>query len=162
MAAETHITILHLSDLQFGKNHRFAGVDLTGLPNPYDTLLARLWEDLQRLRKDHGLQPDLLIVTGDLAEWGMPDEFRDAREFLEKLTDKDHLNLPRQRVAIIPGNHDINREACSAYFDNCEADGIKPVPPWWPKWRHYADDVRRVLSRHAWYHLHRRPAVDAL
>ena len=32
------VTILHLSDLQFGKNHRFAGVDLTGLLNPYDEL----------------------------------------------------------------------------------------------------------------------------
>lgn len=67
------VTILHLSDLQFGKNHRFAGVDLAGLPNPYDTLLARLWEDLHRLRQNHDLQPDLLIITGDLTEWGMPD-----------------------------------------------------------------------------------------
>ncbi|MBI5384107.1 MAG: hypothetical protein HZA90_05410 [Verrucomicrobia bacterium] len=53
-----NVTILHLSDLQFGKNHRFAGIDLTGLPNPYDTLLARLWEGLQHLREDHSLRPD--------------------------------------------------------------------------------------------------------
>ena len=117
-----NITILHLSDLQFGKNHRFAGVELTVLPNPYDTLLARLWEDLQRLRQNHGLQPELLIVSGELAEWGLPDEFRDAREFLD---------LPRPCVAMIPGNHAINRKACSAYFDNCEADGLKPVARWW-------------------------------
>jgi WD40 repeat protein len=82
-----NVTIFHLSDLQFGKNHRFASVDFSGLANPYDTLLARLWDDLQALRQDHGLQPDLAIVTGDLVEWGMPDEFRDARQFLEKLTD---------------------------------------------------------------------------
>ena len=138
MEGQPQITILHLSDLQFGKHHRFAGVDLTGLPNPYDTLLARLWDDLQRLRKDHRLQPDLVIITGDLVEWGMPDEFRVVREFLEKLTDKDHLNLPRQRIAIIPGNHDINRKACHAYFLNCEASGTPVTPPWWPKWQFYA------------------------
>lgn len=132
------MTILHLSDLQFGPSHRFAGIDLTGLENPYDTLLGRLSADLQRLRKDHELAPDLVIVTGDLAERGMGDEFTAVREFLKKLTDKDHLNLSRQRVAIIPGNHDVNRKACSSYFDNCEADDDKPMAPWWPKWRHYA------------------------
>ena len=44
------------------------GEHLTGLENPYDTLLGRLSSDLQRLRKDHELAPDLVIVTGDLAE----------------------------------------------------------------------------------------------
>ena len=115
------VTILHLSDLQFGRNHRFAGVDLGGLPNPYDTLLARLWDDLQRLRKDHSLQPDLVIVTGDLAERGMHDELRAACEFLQRLTDEDHLGLVRQRVAIVPGNHDTNRDLCLAYFAMCRA-----------------------------------------
>lgn len=132
------VTILHLSDLQFGQNHRFAGIDLTGLPNHYDTLLERLWDDLQRLRENHDVQPDLVVVTGDLAEEGMKNEFVSAREFLEKLTDTAHLGLPRQRVAIVPGNHDVNRKACKAYFLQCEADGEKPAPPWWPKWQHYA------------------------
>lgn len=36
-----NVTVLHLFDLQFGKSHRFAGVDLTGLTNPYDTSLSR-------------------------------------------------------------------------------------------------------------------------
>jgi formylglycine-generating enzyme required for sulfatase activity/3',5'-cyclic AMP phosphodiesterase CpdA len=131
------VTLLHLSDVQFGKNHRFAGVDLPGLENPFDTLLARLWEDLVRLRDDHRLAPELVIVTGDLTECGLPSEFRNAREFLEKLTDEHHLNLPRSHVAIIPGNHDVNWNACSAYFAECKADEILPIAPWWPKWRHY-------------------------
>lgn len=128
------ITILHLSDLQFGKNHRFAGSDLSSLDNPYDTLLARLWEDLQRLKNEQQLQPDMLIVTGDLTEMGMPGEFKAAREFLERLTDGNLLDLPRCRVAIIPGNHDVNRKACSSYFENCEAYENQPKAPWWPKW----------------------------
>ena len=30
------------------------------------------------------LQPDLVVVTGDLAEWGMPSEFAEVERFLEK------------------------------------------------------------------------------
>ena len=135
---EPHVTILHLSDLQFGKNHRFAGVDLSGLTNPYDSLLERLWDDLQSLRESHGLRPDLVVVTGDLAEWAMPLELQAAREFLEKLTDAEHLDLPRHRVAIVPGNHDVNRKLCQAYFLQNEASGTAVAPPWWPKWQHYS------------------------
>ena len=53
------------------------------------------------------------------------------------------LKLPQNRVVMIPGNHDINRKACEAYFNNCEADGEKPVAPFWPKWRHYAQLFHR-------------------
>jgi len=135
------LTLLHLSDLQFGVNYRFAGVEMTGFKNPHDTLLSRLQQDLRLLAEQKGIRPDLVIVTGDLAEWGKTEEFTLARNFLEKLIDREHLNLPRERVAIIPGNHDINRKACEAYFNNCDADGLKPVAPWWPKWRHYSDEM---------------------
>ena len=43
----------------------------------------------------------------------------------------------RDRVIVIPGNHDINRKACAAYFDQCAADETKPTEPWFPKWNHY-------------------------
>lgn len=38
---------------------------------------------------------------------------------------------------MIPGNHDINRHACVAYFAECAANEIKPSEPWFPKWNHY-------------------------
>jgi len=43
-------------------------------------------------------------MTGDLAEWGMPDEFDQVYEFISDLT--KHLKLPRNRIALVPGNHD--------------------------------------------------------
>ena len=72
MAEGPNVTILHLSDPQFGKNHRFGSTD------PFDTLLQRLADDLRGLRTDPGLRPDLLVLTGDLAEWGRKSEFDDA------------------------------------------------------------------------------------
>ncbi|MCP4548013.1 MAG: NACHT domain-containing protein, partial [bacterium] len=124
-------TLLHLSDPQFGSNHRF------GTKEKLDTLATRLQEDLRGIRADPGLHPDLLIVTGDLAELGRKSELDAACRFLEDLA--EFLGLPRDRVAIVPGNHDINRDYCEAYFKGCKADEVDPQSPYWPKWKHYAD-----------------------
>ncbi|MCP4663314.1 MAG: metallophosphoesterase, partial [bacterium] len=123
-------TVLHLSDPQFGLHHRF------GSEQSFDTLQSRLREDLGGLRDDKGLGPDLLIVTGDLAERGLKSELEEVLRFLDGLT--DFLELGRDRVVVVPGNHDVNRPACEAYFKECEADEVEPAPPFWPKWKHYA------------------------
>ena len=135
MDKQKSITILHLSDTQFGRNHRFGRLDLPPPDDQFDSLFVRLRDDLDMLKKDYSLQPDLLIATGDLAEWGKPTEFADVRELLIKLS--EHLKLPRRRIVIVPGNHDINRKACEAHFNQCEADEQKPLPPFWPKWKHF-------------------------
>jgi hypothetical protein len=50
----------------------------------------------------------------------------------------EHLGLGRDRVIIVPGNHDINRKSSEAYFNTCDADGETPRPPFWPKWKQYS------------------------
>ena len=134
------ITLLHVSDTQFGRNHRFGSLALPP-DDTFDTLLARLGDDLQCLEQKYGLRPDLLVLSGDLAAEGLPREFNDVLQFVEGLTQL--ITLPRHRVVIIPGNHDINPKACAAYFSECEADEEKPVAPFWPKWRHYAQFFHR-------------------
>lgn len=135
------ITLLHVSDTQFGRNHRFGRLALPPPDDTFDTLLARLEEDLQSLKTDHGLRPDLVILSGDLAEWGRKTEFDDLLQFVEGLTTL--LKLSRDKVVMIPGNHDVNRKACEAYFNNCDAEEEKPKPPFWLKWRFYADFFHR-------------------
>jgi 3',5'-cyclic AMP phosphodiesterase CpdA len=130
------ITLLHLSDLQFGKNHKFARVALPGFDSSFDTLLVRLTDDLKILKRDHGLDPDLVVLTGDLAEWSLPSEYNDLEKFLTGLIET--LGLARDRVVMVPGNHDISRKACESYFSLCESDENCPEPPYWPKWNNYA------------------------
>ena len=77
-AGEATVTILHVSDLQFGIQHRFGRLGLGGADEPFDTLLKRLTDDLDGLRAEEGLEPDLVALTGDLAEWGKPKEYDDA------------------------------------------------------------------------------------
>jgi 3',5'-cyclic AMP phosphodiesterase CpdA len=134
MAVQESITILHLSDPQFGKNHRFGNLGLTEVDAQFDTLFQRLSDDLAFLEKDK-VKPQLVVVSGDLAEWGLKKEFEDVLTLLVKLTER--LNLPRRHVVIVPGNHDVNRKLCEGYFSQCEGREEKPVAPYWPKWEFY-------------------------
>ena len=56
-------------------------------------VLDALLDDLQHTRPGH------VVITGDLTHIGLPDEFRQARRWLERLGDAE-------RVTVIPGNHD--------------------------------------------------------
>lgn len=128
------ITILHLSDIQFGVNHRF-GLTAASLDGKWDTLLERLKLDLGEMKKDYSLQPDLVVMTGDLAEWGKKTEFEQVFEFVVQLA--EFLNIGRERIVLVPGNHDINRDLCSSYFSECKGNDEYPVEPYWKKWELY-------------------------
>jgi 3',5'-cyclic AMP phosphodiesterase CpdA len=71
-------TIAHLSDLHFG----------TEDPRVAEGLL----EDVQRL------EPELVVISGDLTQRAKSSEFLAARQFI------DRLKMP---TLIVPGNHDI-------------------------------------------------------
>ncbi len=70
--------LVHLSDLHFGR------VD--------ETLLAPLRECVERI------QPNLLVVSGDLTQRARGAQFKQARTFLD--------TLPKPQL-VVPGNHDV-------------------------------------------------------
>lgn len=70
--------IAHLSDLHFGR------VDHT------------LLEPLRRAVTN--LAPDVVVISGDLTQRAKPDEFREARRYLD--------TLPSPQI-VVPGNHDV-------------------------------------------------------
>jgi hypothetical protein len=53
--------------------------------------------------------PDLIFISGDVAQSGAPAEYRRAREALRRICDA--ARVPMERVFIVPGNHDIDRSA---------------------------------------------------
>jgi 3',5'-cyclic AMP phosphodiesterase CpdA len=71
--------ILHISDLHFGRTD--------------EAVVAAL------VRQSRELQPDLVVVSGDLTQRARREQFREARRFL------DALQAPRKIV--VPGNHDV-------------------------------------------------------
>ncbi|MGW7515650.1 WD40 domain-containing protein [Streptomyces sp. NPDC054796] len=116
-------TVLHLAGPDFGRGRE------------PDTLRREIWSDLIELKDAGAPSPDLLVVTGDLTASGSPRECDQALTFLTGL--RSQLDLPPQRVVVVPGNQDVSQAACLGYFHTCEADEIAPQPPYWPKWRHY-------------------------
>lgn len=89
---------LHLSDFHTGKQ-------------PYEQeFSAKMLIEHITKQKESGIQPDLLFITGDVANTGGPDEFK---------TFADNIIFPVvelygsefiDRIFIVPGNHDLDRD----------------------------------------------------
>ncbi len=137
------ITLLHISDVQFGRNHQFGNLAVGDPEAQEDTLFGRMSRKLRDLA-DEGMRPQVIVVSGDLAEQGRPQEFKDACNFLIKLSDL--LLVPRSHVVIVPGNHDVSREKCRSYFDDMAARERPTKPPYWPKWEFYVRMFRRFFA----------------
>jgi 3',5'-cyclic-AMP phosphodiesterase len=82
--------IAHLSDLHLGSQYF--------VPNLLDRTLVEV----------NDLAPDVVVVTGDLTNMGYRQEFREAREYLDRLVCPD--------VLVVPGNHD-SRNVGYAHFE---------------------------------------------
>ncbi|WP_050778119.1 pentapeptide repeat-containing protein [Micromonospora sp. ATCC 39149] len=134
LTADTSITVLHLSNLRFAPGQAF------GSPVPagtHEQVLQALCTDLDLLSRSlAGARPDLVVVSGDLAVTGRPREFDLVKAFLEGLA--EHLGVGFGRIAIVPGERDVNEAAARAYLAQCEADDVAPVKPYWHNWRHFA------------------------
>ncbi|HUS07923.1 MAG TPA: metallophosphoesterase family protein [Bryobacteraceae bacterium] len=71
-------TLVHISDIHFGRIHEPTVEPL--------------------IRQITSMNPDVLVVSGDLTQRAKSEEFREARRFLDR--------LPSPQV-VVPGNHDV-------------------------------------------------------
>jgi hypothetical protein len=84
-------------------------------------VLRELLRDI-RDRSDIGVPtPNYVLVTGDIASTGGKDagEYESAREFLDQLLLE--LDLERDRVLVVPGNHDLVRARSGPFREKLEA-----------------------------------------
>ena len=88
---------LHLSDFHLKSD----------APYDQDTVLQALINSLPDLVERYG-KPDLLILSGDLAHSGKKQQYDEAGAFLRDVI--SILGLQKERVFMIPGNHDVDRE----------------------------------------------------
>ncbi len=80
-------------------------------------VLDVLLEDLERMRPEH------IVITGDLTHTGLPDEFHQARLWLERVG-------AAERVTVVPGNHDAYvRSSWSNTFSLWEPFMRSDAPP---------------------------------
>jgi adenine/guanine phosphoribosyltransferase-like PRPP-binding protein len=57
-----------------------------------------------------------LIVTGDITEAGKKDEFTEASRIIKQFIET--LNIDKNNILIVPGDHDVNRNDCSLALEN--------------------------------------------
>ncbi|TXK41803.1 TIR domain-containing protein [Nonomuraea sp. C10] len=137
--ARESVSVLHIGGPRFGR-----ALPDPGEPFTPEDMQARIWADLTSMY-DRGMpRPDLMVVSGDLTESGTLGQFGQATRFVTDL--RMLIGLEPHRLVIVPGPRDVTKAAASAYFMTCEADDVRPQPPYWPKWRHFAGLFEEVYQ----------------
>ncbi|WP_449441172.1 phosphodiesterase [Pseudomonas migulae] len=92
--------IAQLSDLHLKADHKltYGVVDTTGA----------LRRAVDQLNASHP-RPDIVVISGDLVDFGRPDEYAVLRSELER------LHMP---CYLVPGNHDIREHLQAAFTDH--------------------------------------------
>ena len=90
--------ILHISDLHITEKESF---DTNVVLDPL----------IDRIKKDQksGLKPEIVVVSGDIANTGVMAEYELAKKFFDKVL--GCLKIGPEGLFIVPGNHDVNRKA---------------------------------------------------
>lgn len=104
------LTWLHLSDVHFHPKTKWRD-------HAVRSQLLRYLKDI--FSDDVSLHPDFIFCTGDIAfgessETPIADQYIQAKDFFEQLLTVCGLNgvpFEKDRLFVVPGNHDVNREA---------------------------------------------------
>ena len=141
----SQLTVVHLSDIHFGRAHRFKPpATPSGDPAPtagYPTLVETLRrEDSETLRR--AVSKLIVCITGDLAETASYQELKHVDGLLEELTGTPLWGhkLTLDDIFIVPGNHDL------IYTE-------KQVEPRWERW---------LAAYNRWYGTTHRTPYEAV
>jgi 3',5'-cyclic AMP phosphodiesterase CpdA len=162
--------ILHLSDIQFGAHHRFVGCSPPSLDSDasiftnqrygnnegFATLANKINDDLKVLFEEKHLRPNVLVISGDLAEWSFEEEYNHVQSLICSLMQSKYTDLSQQRVILVPGNHDVNWFLSEAYFFECMAHRKKPEPPYGQKYHFWHQFLQQFyqdkpLGKQLWH-----------
>src|SRR5262245_30372683 len=121
------IRILHLSDIHFKVSKGWDSEPV-----------LRTLASFVKTEVEAGLAPDLVVFSGDLAFSGKADEYALARDWLEnRLWPALPDGLPRDRLLLVPGNHDVDRSKVSRGVRSMQ-DGLLEA--------RIQDDITALLS----------------
>ena len=115
------MNILHLSDIHFGRN--YARYSIKDCFERKSEILDELIKCVSNLKE---LAPEHIIVTGDIAWHGKKDEYDEALLWFRKLLQA--TNLTGKDITFCVGNHDVNRDYCSAaLLDESDIEEIDSI-----------------------------------
>ena len=123
----TKKAFIHLSDLHVAAKQRVGGVDNSERANK-TWLVAQSDEDNHNyikvfcdyVKKKYNGYDFFLLISGDISDMSEKNEYESAEIFLKQIMKE--LNVPKDHLLIVPGNHDINRKECQ---QEAESDSSK-------------------------------------
>ena len=112
------VKIAVLSDFHIGRGARAKDLcphsDIELVDTDYKSVFLKF------LRSEH-LKADYLILPGDMCHEGQPDEVDLASQLIWDTANA--LGIPPKKIVFVPGNHDIDWTAISAY--PCDRSGFR-------------------------------------
>lgn len=118
--------IIHISDLHV-TYHKDSNGELiqkkdifsffNTVPNDSETE-AYLDKIIDNVKSNYSDSEFYLIITGDITDKGLKEEFSKATEVLNKLIAE--LKIDKSKTLIVPGDHDVNWDSCKAAFEKVE------------------------------------------
>jgi 3',5'-cyclic AMP phosphodiesterase CpdA len=111
--------ILVLSDLHIGINAR--GRDMCPVAND-KALEDNYVNDFISYLLANSIRADYLVITGDVTCCANIGEFKLGRNLIKEIADK--IDIPNNKVLIIPGNHDVDWEVLKIVKPDDEEDKV--------------------------------------
>lgn len=108
--------LLQLSDIHFMR-------EVDGIYDMNRELRWQLMEALPQAAASSGL--DAVLVCGDVAFSGQPDEYTRATKFLRDVASR--LQIDQDMIFVIPGNHDIDRQTTDSPAQRELRSGLRVV-----------------------------------
>lgn len=143
------IKILHLSDLQFGRSNRFVSKKRYSDNANYKTFAESIVSDVL---KNWENAPDIIIVTGDIAESASKAEYEIAVKFFTLML-KEFKNIGKlPQLYIVPGNHDVNFGETEASEDINESESSFQF-----KFSNYNDFLKSLFKSDKFKSTHKHP-----
>jgi tetratricopeptide (TPR) repeat protein len=120
MNGDATTVILHLSDMHFGD------AKTQKKKNAKKLVLSSLLTAISKISDDW--KPNVVCITGDIANWGLEKEYDEARKWIEDLLSR--LDLAAEALFLCPGNHDIDRSKATIPRPKTakESDDLFSVP----------------------------------
>lgn len=143
------ITLIHLSDLQFGRHH--ADDNRGRAPiydgSSYDAESQKMIRDFDILKK-YNVKPEYVVSSGDISETSAMDEYALATDFLNKIL--SYHSIDKKKVVLVPGNHDVNWMLCEAARLRAKAMKNEFKPPFFEKFEFYKNYFDNFYSEIQW------------
>lgn len=152
------ITWLHLSDLHARSRTDWDSREIT------KTLVS----DLEKMQKEHGLRPDFIFFTGDVAfgvgdKENMANQYQFARNFFNAVRTAFKPEIPIRDLYLVPGNHDVDRGEITPdqtewlrHSDRKLPDILAVMQDGGKQWRNWMDrltNYRNFLTTYGLLHL---------